>query len=185
MTALDLTPAELAAVRRFGLDKPEATSEKVAAAVKEERSAAIRYGVVASTGSATEYAQAQLDTDAAIADALAAVPAPTLAVVEEAIKRADREQMDGLSTRSLLREVVQTGEMPDTLPVPAPETQDGEALQARVDEHMQKLAHRVMDVFEEAEDDASALDVMPDVFAAIGLVESFTHVVPVSPEGGE
>lgn len=44
-----------------------------------------------------------------------------------------------------------------------------------IDEHMQKVAHRVISVFEEADEDATADEVMEDVFWAIGLVESFTH----------
>ena len=42
-----------------------------------------------------------------------------------------------------------------------------------IDEHMQKVAHRVMDVFENADEDTTADDIMPEVFAAIGLTQTF------------
>jgi hypothetical protein len=46
--------------------------------------------------------------------------------------------------------------------------------QELINAHMRTIAHRVIDVFENAEDDALAEDVMQEVFAAIGLVEAFT-----------
>ena len=46
---------------------------------------------------------------------------------------------------------------------------------AAVEAHMKKLAHRVMDVFENADDDALADEIMPAVFEAIGLVDAFTQ----------
>lgn len=51
--------------------------------------------------------------------------------------------------------------------------QQREVDQKASDEYMQKLAHRVMDVFENADDEDTADDVMPQVFAAIGLAEAF------------
>ena len=45
-------------------------------------------------------------------------------------------------------------------------------------EHMQQVAHRVMDVFENADQDALAEEVMADVFAAIGLAQAFGAEVP-------
>ena len=47
--------------------------------------------------------------------------------------------------------------------------------QRAVDAHMQKIAHRVMDVFEEADEDTLADDIMQDIFAAVGIVEVFTN----------
>lgn len=38
-----------------------------------------------------------------------------------------------------------------------------------IDAHMQKVAHRVMDVFENADEDALAEEVMEDVLSAIGI----------------
>ena len=48
-----------------------------------------------------------------------------------------------------------------------------QAAQEASDDHMQKLAHRVMDVFGNADEDALAEEIMQDVFAAIGLTEAF------------
>jgi hypothetical protein len=48
-----------------------------------------------------------------------------------------------------------------------------------IDEHMVKVSHRVMDVFENADEDALAEDVMPDIFEAIGLVENFKRKYPL------
>lgn len=45
-------------------------------------------------------------------------------------------------------------------------------IQRIIDEHMGDLTARVIDVFDEAPADATAEDVMPDVFAAIGLTAS-------------
>ena len=42
-----------------------------------------------------------------------------------------------------------------------------------IGEHMRKIAHRVMDVFENADEDTTADEIMPQVFAAIGLVQAF------------
>jgi hypothetical protein len=47
-------------------------------------------------------------------------------------------------------------------------------VQPTIDAHMQQVAHRVMDVFEKADEDALAEEIMQEVFTAIGLVESFT-----------
>jgi hypothetical protein len=51
------------------------------------------------------------------------------------------------------------------------------------DEHMQKIAHRVMDVFENADEDDTADDVMQDVFAAIGLTEAFGAAAAIREAG--
>jgi hypothetical protein len=42
-----------------------------------------------------------------------------------------------------------------------------------IDRHMRQVAQRVIDVFENADEDATADDIMQDVFEAIGLVEAF------------
>lgn len=42
-----------------------------------------------------------------------------------------------------------------------------------IDAHMQKIAHRVMDVFERADEDTTADEIMADVFTAIGLSQAF------------
>lgn len=46
--------------------------------------------------------------------------------------------------------------------------------QSVIDEHMRKVSHRVMDVFEAADEETLADEIMTEVFAAIGLVEAFT-----------
>ncbi|GAA4774449.1 hypothetical protein [Microbacterium gilvum] len=57
-------------------------------------------------------------------------------------------------------------------------TPKGQA-QGVIDAHMRQVAHRVMDVFQNADEDALADEVMADVFTAIGLVEAFG----VKPKG--
>lgn len=57
------------------------------------------------------------------------------------------------------------------------------ASQLVIDEHMQQVAHRVMDVFGKADDDALAEEVLADVFTAIGLTEAF-GAAPSAPRAG-
>lgn len=47
------------------------------------------------------------------------------------------------------------------------------AAQQQADIHAQQLAHRVMDVFENADEDALAEDIQADIYAAIGLQQAF------------
>jgi hypothetical protein len=52
-------------------------------------------------------------------------------------------------------------------------TPSADEAQARIDQHMQQVAHRVMDVFENADEDDLAEDVQQQVYAAIGLLPAF------------
>ena len=58
---------------------------------------------------------------------------------------------------------------------------DDTAAQAAIDDHMRALAQRVIDVFEDADEDALAEGVMSDVFSAIGLLEA--HGAMPGPDG--
>lgn len=42
-----------------------------------------------------------------------------------------------------------------------------------IDSHIRGMIHRVMDVFENADEDTLADEIMEDVFEAMGLVEVF------------